>query len=87
MNTVIDKKQTMIGDTCQVEWGHRFYFTKDGIVCDSKEVVNLIDPQDEHHARHFIVGFMPRTALNFLAWLEQNRDKLEALANEQTEVE
>lgn len=85
MGKVIEKKPMLISTNLQVEWGSRLSFNGGG-ACKMEELVQLIEPQNEQHARDFVMGLMPRSALKLLAWLEQERETLEALVSEQREV-
>ena len=52
-----------------------------GIKRIDEHVVALVSPANVmHHERVYLVGMSPRTALNLLAWLDDNKELLTQLA-------
>lgn len=89
--TDLEKKTTSIGDKeykpLVVEWKtHHPHVKKPGEANFrqiDEHVVAIIKPANIMHTHDaYLVGLSPQTALNLLAWLEQERELLEQLATQ-----
>lgn len=84
----LEKKTTSIGDKeykpLLVEWKTHHPHVRKPEEEDFRQIdehmVALISPANMMHEQVYLVGMSPRTALNLLAWLEQERPLLEQLA-------
>lgn len=83
----VEKKTTQINTIkyrpLEVEWKTNHPYVRQstgGFKRVDEHVVAIIAGKSAWHERAYLVGMSPRTALNLLAWLEDNRSTLEELA-------